>query len=74
MFVFLDLPDVAAVDFFLDDEPRAREFLSPWELLGGLPLDPATLAGGAHTVRAEITFLDGHVETRAAVFTAIGGR
>lgn len=73
-FVFLDLPGVTKVEFFLDGELTATEFQSPWELFGGLPLVPRTLDGEEHTVRAEITFADGHVETRQASFrTALPG-
>ncbi|CAN5481948.1 hypothetical protein BH10ACT3_BH10ACT3_03110 [soil metagenome] len=68
-FVFADVPDVGQVQFSLDGKVTANEFAAPWELFGGLPLVPALLEPGAHTVQADITMLDGSVATRVAVFT-----
>lgn len=70
-FVFLELPEVAEVQFFLDGVASAREFFAPWELFGGVALTPTQLKPGQHTVRADITFSDGRNETRSAVFTVI---
>ncbi|MHB1140042.1 MAG: hypothetical protein ACYC2O_13885 [Microthrixaceae bacterium] len=71
-FVFLDLVGVAQVEFFLDGEHTASELVAPFELYGGPPLLPLLLAPGPHTVRAEVTFVDGSTSTRVATFTTLG--
>ena len=71
-FVFLDLPNVVRVEFFLDDEHTATELFAPFELFGGPPLLPLLLEPGTHTVRAVITFVDGSTTERVASFTTLG--
>jgi len=68
-FVFVDLPDVVRVSFSLDGVDAADEFELPWELFGGLPLVPALLTAGPHTVQAVVVFADGSTTVRVATFT-----
>ncbi len=67
-FVYLELPRLARVEFFLDGEHTATEVFAPFELYGGLPLLPVLLAPGPHVVRAEATFTDGTTTVREATF------
>lgn len=80
VWVFLRLPAVERVAFWLDDPtgsgaPSNTEEHPPFSLVPGgsngrpAPLDTTALADGTHSVLARVTFLDGRAELRLARFT-----
>lgn len=69
VYVFLDLDEVAQVDFWINGKLTATDRSAPWELFGGGALDTSTLDAGQHTVGALATLIDGSVQLIEAEFT-----
>lgn len=69
VYIFLDLDNVAQVDFWINGKLTATDRSAPWELFGGGALDTSTLDAGQHTVGALATLTDGSVQLIEAEFT-----
>lgn len=68
VYVFLELNDVAQVDFWLNGKLTATDRSAPWELFGGGALDTQHLEAGRHTIGALATSHDGTVQLIEAEF------
>jgi hypothetical protein len=69
--LFLELPGVERVDFVIDDGPVVTDRSAPWQPVDddsdtGLRVEP-----GERTLTATVTFTDGRVEARRAIFTVL---